>query len=402
MNPDTPSLATSLAPYAAYELPECRQTILTQDSACFVSRGLAILWRERLTGDLAACQQKACELLAMGDEQALRKLLREQPELIEYRGEDEAGMQLLHRAAIEAEPAMLDLLLAEGALLDSPSGHLQGPGDGGFVPGATPLLLACEAGRELVAQRLLEAGADPCARWPSSGETALHAAVAREMSGLAEALIRAGADVDAMGEAGEAPLHRAARMDLPLMVSCLLKAGASAALCRADGLPALHCAAATGALGALEVCLAAGIDPDQVSSAGTALQLAARQGNDELASLLLGYGANPLLIDADSGLSALDMAEQAGHAALCARLMEVAKGEAASTTFFSRLDDVPVANAAEAYTEMHAFLSGLLAEFPLASRSLLVLSDWLADMLGPANRPLLARAYREARQMRAA
>ena len=50
---------------------------------------------------------------------------------------------------------------------------------------------------------------------------------------------------------------------------------------------------------------------------------------------------------------------------------------------------------------MKPFLDNLLAECPVNSRGLLVLSDWLAEVLGPENRIHLARVYRE-REARAA
>ena len=42
--------------------------------------------------------------------------------------------------------------------------------------------------------------------------------------------------------------------------------------------------------------------------------------------------------------------------------------------------------------QLRAFLLNLLSEFPVGSKSLLVLSDWLAEMLGAENRPHLVRA----------
>lgn len=384
---------------------------LVGDPAGFLSRGLAVLWRERLAGDPLAEFAKACELIASDALGALASLVDAYSELIDYRESGPEGRQLIHHAARQGSAGAVRLLLARGAAIDAPSGHLV-PGCNRFEPGATPLLLACEGGRAELAACLLEIGADVAACRHPGGETALHAAAAFGLEALAIDLIEAGADVDASCRSQSyddhlghyaigSPIHLAALNNRAEIVSLLLKAGAQRDLAGPDGRQALHYAAARGAVAALEVLLAAGADPDVSERRrlkGTLLDLgplhyAVLNGQDAAASMLLCYGADPLRVEHASGESALQMAQRSGDPALAGLLARAAKGELPGAVF-SYLDDQYLSCLPAQFDEMRAFLEHLLSEFPLGRRSLLTLSDWLADMLGPENRPYLARVCR--------
>lgn len=414
MNSESSPLATlTPIPIDAGFLPVQRQVAaLALDPAGFVSRGLAMLWRERVSGDPAADYAEACGLVARGELGRLASLLRERPELSEYRPETAEGLQLLHHAACQGSLESIALLIEHGAPVDSPSGHLLADGAGCFEPGATPLILACEAGRAQVAFALIEAGADVCASLPAGRETPLHFAAALGFEALAEALIAAGADVDAMSVwhsyddqlghyCGNAPLHVAALNNRADLVCLLLKAGAQRDLAGPDRRTALHYAAARGAVAALEALLAAGADPDaceacELEGATTylsPLHYAVINGHEAAVAMLLCYGADPLLIESASGENALQMAERSEDPELVTMLARAAKAETPEAVF-SYLDDQYVTCLPGQYAEMRAFLEHLLSEFPLGRRSLLTLSDWLSEMLGPENRPLLARACR--------
>lgn len=414
MNPQATPLSTLASPARALAAPERQLAVLVQDAAGFVGRGLAILLRERLSGDLAGEHERACALIESNDLAALARLLREQPELLEYRRSDGEGFQLLHWAARRGTPAAIGLLLEHGAPLDSPSGHLQSGELGGFLPGATPLLVACEAGREAAALALLAAGADASASLPGRCETALHFAAGQGRDALLEALIAAGADIDAMSSwhsfddqlgsfCGASPLHVAALNNCAGTIYLLLKAGAQRDLAGADRRTPLHYAAARGAVAALEVLLAAGADQDaaeacELDAAMTGLSplhYAVLNGHQAAAAMLLCYGANPRQVEPASGENALQMAERSEDAHLIALLARAVAGEAPEAVF-SPLDDQYISCLPESYGEMRAFLLHLLSEFPVGRKSLLILSDWLAEMLGAENRPHLARAAREA------
>lgn len=396
----------------ALSLPAERQVAtLVGDPAGFVSRGLAVLWRERLAGDPLADFAKACELLGRDALDALAALIDANPELIDYRESGPEGRQLIHHAARQGSEGAIRLLLSRGAAVDAPSGHLL-PGSNRFDPGATPLLIACESGRAEAATCLLEAGADVAACRHPGGETALHAAAAFGQEALASELIEAGADVDACCRSQSyddqlghhaigSPLHLAALNNRAEIVSLLLKAGAQRDLAGPDGRQALHYAAARGAVAALEVLLAAGADPDAGEHRrleGATLDLgplhyAVLNGQESAAAMLLCYGADPLRVEHASGESALQMAERDGDPALAGLLARTVKGEPPGAVF-SYLDDQYLSCLPAQFDEMRAFLEHLLSEFPLGRRSLLTLSDWLADMLGPENRPYLARICR--------
>lgn len=412
MNPSSQPIAAVMPTAAGLALPAERQlALLMQDDAGFVARGLAILWREHLSGDLAAEYATACGLIEAGNAAALGACLREHPELVEHRCEAD-GRQLLHHVACHGNPELVRLLVAHGAPVDSPSGRML-PGAGGrFDPGATPLLLACEAGRSQLALALMEAGADVCACLPSGRETPLHFAAALGMEGLADALVASGADVDAMADAKSyddqladfsfnAPIHLAALNNRPELVSLLLKSGAKRDLAGPDARSALHYAAARGSVAALEVLLAAGADPDagECCSMGEAvtrlspLHYAALNGHQPAVAMLLCYGADARRVEAASGEDAVRMAERSEDPGLVAMLERAAKGEAPEAVF-SYLDDQYFSSLPGQYAEMRPFLDHLLSEFPLGQRSLLTLSDWLSEVLGAENRPYLARAYR--------
>ena len=92
------------------------------------------------------------------------------------------------------------------------------------------LLSAARNGDVPQAERALAAGANPNIV-NRRGLTALHVAAWHGRTGVARALIRAGADVNVRGgHAGETPLHAAARANQPEMVILLLGAGARTSL----------------------------------------------------------------------------------------------------------------------------------------------------------------------------
>ena len=135
-------------------------------------------------------------------------------------------------AACEAVSAETQELLAAGGELDAVD-------DRGF----TALHRAASEGRPADVQALIEAGAEVEARSRSSGLTALHVAVWRR-AGLAavSALLAAGAEVDAADARGWTALHWAARdrRTDPAVVEALLWAGATVNLPDNSGQTALQ------------------------------------------------------------------------------------------------------------------------------------------------------------------
>lgn len=123
--------------------------------------------------------------------------------------------------------------------------------------------------------------------WPT-GYTALHYAIAVGDAALADTLIAAGADVNALTKYSFAtPLHIAAMQRRAGLLATLLAAGANVGAANGNGQTALHFAAYRG-------------DPD-------------------ITRALLTAGANPQLKDA-GGHTPVDWARHRGHAALAQQL----------------------------------------------------------------------------------
>lgn len=392
--------------------PERQALAVVQDAAGFINRGLAILWRDVVGDDLSVHYAEALSLIERDDLAGLGRLLHAHPGLVEQRGADDEGLQLLHVAARGGSPACIGLLIEHGAILDSPSGLLQANVEG-FRPGVTPLLIAADTARVEAAMTLLAAGADANACLPNGGESVLQIAAARGSLVLVEALINAGAQIDALSSwhsyddqlgtyCGNGALHAAALSERAEIVRLLLKAGAERDICAADLRTPLHYAAARGCVAAVEVLLAAGADPDALdiceldglTTRMSPLHYAVINDHVAVAAMLLCYGANPVLVETGSGESALQMAERSDDPQLVSLLVRAWRGEVGES-IFSHLDDQYITCLSTTYVELRAFLLNLLSEFPVGSKSLLVLSDWLAEMLGAENRPHLVRAYRE-------
>jgi ankyrin repeat protein len=156
----------------------------------------------------------------------------------------------------KADWAVARALVAGGARADQPS-------DLGY-----PLLQALGMGRYDVANGLLDVGASPLVRDPTSGFTALFELVVSARDAqvdaalvLAQRLVKAGVDVNAASKRGPTALVFAVAAAEPRVVRWLIAAGA-----RVD---------VTGSRGE------------------TLLQMASRKGNPEVVDALLKAGATP-------------------------------------------------------------------------------------------------------------
>ena len=165
------------------------------------------------------------------------------------------------------------------------------------------LLAAARDGQVEIVESLLERGADVNAA-RGDGLTALHLAAEGGHQAMAEALVAAGAAVDAGTRiGGYTPLHVAARAGHGAVVLRLLEAGADPnARTTNSGVTALHLAAgATGGRSAVAALLDHGADPNaQEGSAGqTPLIFAAAANRADAVTALLTAGADPGIATAE-------------------------------------------------------------------------------------------------------
>jgi ankyrin repeat protein len=216
----------------------------------------------------------------------------------------------LQRAVAVGDAGIVTLLLRAGAdvdAVDPASGH-------------TALLVAVLAGNTTIARLLAAHVAGPRiepARRPAAAVAAtaqaLQVACHRGDPELAAACVRAGAEVDAA-----ACLVDAARGGHPAMLDWVAQRG------RCDGglAPALHEAAHQGHAAAVQWLLDHGAPIDSSNSfAWTALHLAAYGGHLPVVELLLAAGVDPQL-PCGQQRTAASWAEEAGHAAVVARLQQ--------------------------------------------------------------------------------
>jgi ankyrin repeat protein len=153
---------------------------------------------------------------------------------------------------------------------------------------------------------------------------AFFAAAAEGDLALVELLLEAGMPAATRDQWGSSALLEASRNDRTAVVSRLLARGAKPGDAP-GGEPPLTVAAESGSLGALEVLLAAGADPDQAADptkgpGGSPLQRACAAEVWEAARLLLGAGASPLLV-ASPLPSPLFLAAESGHSPTVALLL---------------------------------------------------------------------------------
>lgn len=168
------------------------------------------------------------------------------------------------------------------------------------------------SGGTLLAQRATGNAANSAVE--PDGTTPLHRAVHRNDVKAADALIRAGADVNAVNRYGVPPLSLAAMNGNAAALELLLKAGADPNSTQSEGETALMTAARTGIPAAVKTLVAYGADVNAKESwrGQTALMWAAAEGHADTIQVLLEAGAQ-INARSNAGWTALLFAAREGR-----------------------------------------------------------------------------------------
>jgi ankyrin repeat protein len=207
--------------------------------------------------------------------------------------------------------------------------------------GSTPLHLAARSGGVDAAQALVSAGANVNAR-NDLGVTPLHEAVDAGDARTIDLLLSRGADVNAADVRGRTPLHWAAKLKegsdriIPMLVGRQAKVD----LADDDGRTPLHVAAEAGNVPAVQALLGAGARPTVADRLGaTPLHLAAAGDKARVAEMLLGRGAQA---DARDALGSTPLHDAARHQArdVVAMLVRSGADTAVADAYGQRPTDV--------------------------------------------------------------
>jgi uncharacterized protein len=171
------------------------------------------------------------------------------------------------------------------------------------------------------------------------GATALHWAIYRDDTEMADLLIRAGADVKAANREGVTPLSMAALYGNAPMIARLLKAGAEAAEVGPNGQTVLMVAARNGNPDAIKVLLEGGakVNAKETVRGTTALMWAAEQKHPAAVKALLAGGADFSARSAGAGLPRNYLAPRVNTAVVKAAAERYARAAAAGRTYEEQL-----------------------------------------------------------------
>lgn len=181
------------------------------------------------------------------------------------------------------------------------------------APANSPVADAARRGDREAVRTLVKQGEDVNAP-TGDGMTALHWAAINDDVEMAEVLIYAGANLEAVTRIGaHRPLHVASRAGNTAVVKRLLEAGADATATTSTGVTALHFAAAAGTPEIVTALVDAGADVNATDPAWlhTPLMVAAAQGRGAAIRALMAGGADPAMsarLEATAERSAVDAA----------------------------------------------------------------------------------------------
>ncbi|MFL6211090.1 MAG: ankyrin repeat domain-containing protein [Pyrinomonadaceae bacterium] len=214
--------------------------------------------------------------------------------------------------ASASRPVLVQAQQEVRADISLPVGEIMGGVMVSIVP-EEPLVIAVGKGDLLAVHGLLATGADVNVRDKPTDRTALMAAVSTNNLELVHVLLGAGADVNARNEYGQTALMELSNEATPELVRALITAGARLNSKDKDGDSALMNVARWGSVETLRTLIAAGAKVNARNSAGdTPLMLAAAAGEVEKVKELLAAGAD-INRHNKAGQTALKQAKENEH-----------------------------------------------------------------------------------------
>jgi len=212
------------------------------------------------------------DAIKAGEYERVKAMVSAEPALIDARGR--TGESAILTAVYYRQKEIVDLLVARGATLT--------------------IFEACAAGEVDRAERLLGIDGSTINQFSADGWAPLHLAAYFGHTKIAEMLIALGADVMARSRnsTGNTALHAALAGNHKLVAGLLLGHGADVNAADAAGWRPLHLAAANNNIDVMSTLIAQGADVGAPNGEGqTALSIATERNHREAAALLRRHGA---------------------------------------------------------------------------------------------------------------
>ncbi|KAK3542269.1 hypothetical protein QTP86_021992 [Hemibagrus guttatus] len=242
----------------------------------------------------------------------------------------------LHMAAVDDDSVLAEILLRNGALVDTRDGHRK-----------TALFHAVSRGNEKTAAMLLQTGAQvdsgiieaafelnrkpvlslllrniKTGMSPNDVKSILFKAVQRNLDGIVAALIDSGADINVCNDLRYTPLLLAIELSNLEVFKVLVSNKAQLEKRLPNQMSALHLAIQSGSMPITEILLDMGMDPNIIGAKEQMpLHLSAIHNQPALMALLLQNGAQINAVTQE-GFTALHLASQSGHKEAVAQLLE--------------------------------------------------------------------------------